>query len=77
MFKKEFDVKRMTNGRGRSNLLAIISEGLDGVCIGDAVLVPYIDGYKDPIKVVLYVDEREKPLRANNKFAIACEFIWE
>jgi len=75
--EKEFKVERISNGRGHSNLLAIIEEAIPDVSMGSAIIVPYANGYKDPIKAVLKVDANGLPLRCDNKFAIVTDFIYE
>jgi hypothetical protein len=75
--EKEFEVKRMTNGRGQSHLLVITDNAVEDVHIGTVVIVPYADGFKDPCKVLLQVDENGLPKRANEKFGIVSEYIYD
>ena len=75
--EKEFDVIRQTNGRGNSHLLVITDLAVEDVYIGTVVIVPYADGFIDPIKVLLQVDENGLPKRANGKFAIVSKYIHE
>ena len=75
--KKKFDVVRLKNGKGQSHLLVITEPGIEDIYIGTVVIVPYADGFVDPIKVVLQVDENGIPKRANEKFAIVLEYIYE
>lgn len=70
---KVFPVIRMTNGRGDSNLLAIINEAVPDIFIGDSILVPYVNGYIDPISVSLRVDKNGIPIRKHG-FAIVEEY---
>lgn len=75
--EKEFEVKKMTNGRGHSHLLVIIEPAVEDIEIGTVVIIPYAEGFKDPIKVRLQVDEKGLPKRANKKFGIVNEYIYE
>lgn len=75
--EKEFELKRMTNGRGHSHLLVITESAIEDIEIGTVVIIPYADGFKDPIKVKLQVDENGIPKRANKKFGIVTEYIYE
>jgi len=77
MEQKEFKVERLKNGRGESHLVVITSPAIEDICIGSCIIVPYAEGFKDPIKVLLQVDEKGFPKRANNKFAIVLEYIYE
>lgn len=74
---KEFSLKRMSNGAGHSNLLAIIKKGIEDIEIGDAIIVPYPQGYVDPIKAILQVDDNEYPIRIDGRFAKVVSFIYE
>lgn len=75
--EKEFEVTRCTNGRGNSHLLVITEPAIEDIHIGTVVIVPYADGFKDPIKVRLQTDEKGLLKRANEKFAIVSEYIYE
>ena len=75
--EKEFNVKRMTNGRGHSHLLVITEAAIEDVHIGTVAIVPYAEGFKDPCKVLLQVDDTGNPIRANDKFAIVVKYIYE
>ena len=75
--EKEFTVKRMTNGRGHSHLLVITEEAIPDMEIGTVVIIPYADGFKDPIKIKLLLDENGTPKRANSKFGIVTEYIYD
>jgi hypothetical protein len=70
-------VQRLTNGRGDSHLVIITDPAVEDIHIGTVVIVPYAEGFKDPIKVQLYIDENGLPKRANKKFAIVSEYIYE
>jgi len=74
---KEFEVKRMTNGRGESHLLVVTKPAIEDVAIGSVVIVPYADGFKDPKAVILQVDDKGNPKRANDMFAIVNEYLYE
>jgi hypothetical protein len=74
---KEFEIKRLTNGRGNSHLVVITEQAVEDIHIGTVVIVPYADGFKDPIRVLLQTDEKGLPKRANEKFAIVSEYIYE
>jgi len=50
--------------------------GVPDLVIGTVAIVPYADGFIDPVKVRLLVDENEKPVRANEKFAVVLEYIY-
>lgn len=75
--EKEFTIKRFTNGRGHSHLVVITEEAIEDVHIGSVIIVPYADGFKDPIKVVLQTDDNGTPLTANEKFGIVSKYIYE
>jgi hypothetical protein len=75
--QKEFKVKRLKNGMGHSHLLAVTDEACEDIHIGTVVIIPYADGFKDPIKVLLQVDGNGVPKRANKKFAIVSKYIYE
>ncbi len=74
--EKEFEVKRLTNGRGHSHLVVITKPAITDVVIGTVVIVPYAEGFKDPVKVILQTDENGVPKRANKKFAIVTEYVY-
>lgn len=74
---KKFEVKRLTNGRGHSHLVVITEPAIVDVHIGTVVIVPYAEGFKDPCKVVLQTDDKGEPKRANEKFGIVHEYIYE
>jgi len=74
---KEFEVKRMTNDRGESHLLVVTEPAIEDVAIGSVVIVPYADGFMDPKAVILQVDDKGSPKRANGKFAIVNEYLYE
>jgi hypothetical protein len=74
---KEFEVQRLTNGRGESHLVVITEPAIEDVVIGSVVIVPYADGFKDPKAVILQVDDNGKPKTANDIFAIVNEYVYE
>jgi len=45
--------------------------------IGTVVIIPYANGFVDPIKVVLQVDENGIPKRANEVFGIVLKYIYK
>ena len=75
--EKEFEVRRMKNGRGHSHLAVITEPAITDVSIGTVVIVPYAEGFIDPIRVRLQCDENGIPKRANEKFSIVSEYIYE
>lgn len=75
--EKEFEVKRLKNGRGNSHLVVITEPAIEDVHIGTVVIVPYAEGFKDPVKVRLQTDEKGLPKRANERFAIVSEYLYE
>jgi hypothetical protein len=75
--EKEFEVLKLTNGRGHKHLCVIIEPAIESIMIGTVVIVPYAEGFKDPIKVRLQCDDNGIPKRANKKFAIVNEYIYE
>lgn len=75
--EKEFEVKRLKNGMGHSHLLVIVEDAVEDIHIGTVVIVPYAQGFKDPIKVLLQTDENGLPKRANEKFGIVSKYIYE
>ena len=74
---KEFKVQRLTNGRGNSHLVVITEPAIEDVEIGSVLIVPYADGFKDPVGVMLQIDADGKPKIANDKFAIVNEYLYE
>ena len=77
VFLKEFKVSRHRNGRGDSHLLVITEEAIPDIAIGTVVIVPYAEGFNDPVKVLLQVDDKGCPLVINEKFAIVSKYIYE
>jgi len=75
--EKEFGVQKLTNGRGNKHLVVITEPAIADILIGSVIIVPYAEGFKDPIKVILQVDDNGSPKRANDKFAIVNEYIYE
>ena len=75
--EKTFKVMRASNGNGDSNLLVIIDDAVVDIHIGTVLLVPYVKGYIDPSKVLIYVNEDGSPKLANKKFVIVSEYIYE
>lgn len=75
--EKEFEVKRLINGRGHSHLVVITEEALEDVHIGTVVIIPHAEGFKDPVRVVLQVDQQGLPKRVNKRFAIVLKYIYE
>lgn len=71
---KTFEVKRMSNGRGTSNILLVFDEAIPDIYIGTALLVPMPAGFKDPIAVTVVVDEKGMPLRTNLDTCIVTEY---
>lgn len=71
---KTFEVKRMSNGRGISNLLLILDEAIPDVYIGTALLVPMPAGFKDPIAATVVVDENGVPSKTNLDTCIVTEY---
>lgn len=74
---KEFEVRRMTNGRGDSHLVVITEPAIEDIHIGTLVIIPYAEGFKDPYKVILQTDDNGIPKRANEKFGIVNEYIYK
>lgn len=75
--EKEFEVTRCKNGRGDNHLLVITEPAIEDVHIGTVVIIPYAEGFKDPVKVRLQTNENGLPKRANEKFGIVTEYIYE
>lgn len=71
-----FEVKRISNNSGISNLTIIIDEAIPDVYIGSILLVPFVLGYRDPIKVKVKVDETGKPIATNIRTCIVTEYIY-
>jgi hypothetical protein len=74
---KTFEVKRMSNGRGISNLLLVFDEAIPDVYIGTALLVPMPTGFKDPACVTVIVDEKGAPQRTILDTCIVTEYIYK
>lgn len=72
-----FEVKILKNIRGHSHLVVITEPAIEDVNIGTVVIVPYAEGFKDPVKVRLQVNENGTPEMANKKFGIVLEYIYE
>lgn len=75
--EKEFEVKKLTNGHGHKHLVVITEEAVPDMEIGTVVIVPYAEGFREPRSVRLLVDEHGMPRRANSKFGIVTEYIYE
>lgn len=75
METKTFKVIRAKNGRGVSNLLLVIEEGVPDIYIGTALLVPMPEGFKDPVAVTVVVDEEGIPMRSNLDTCIVTVYI--
>ncbi len=73
----EFKVEKLKNGLGHKHLVVITEQGIEDQSIGTVIIVPYAEGFKDPVKVVLQTDEKGKPILANDKFAIVLKYIYE
>lgn len=71
-----FNVIRLKNHLGHSHLLVVTSPAVEDIEIGSVLIVPYADGYKDPIQVKLLLDEKGKPKVMNSKFAVVTEYIY-
>jgi hypothetical protein len=74
---KEFEVKRLTNGKDESHLVIITKPAIEDIFIGTVLIVPYVDGFKDPKSVILQIDADGKPKIANDKFVIVNEYVYE
>lgn len=74
---KEFLIQRFNNRAGDSHLVVITEPAIEDIHIGTVVIVPYADGFKDPVKALLLIDENGLPKRMNDKFAIVAEYIYE
>jgi len=75
--EKEYEVERLTNRMGHSHLVVITEPAIEDVHIGTVVIVPYADGFKDPKKVVLQLNDKGLPMRANKKFTLVSKYIYE
>lgn len=74
--EKEFEVKRLKNGMGHSHLVVIVEDAIEDIHIGSIIIIPYAEGFKDPVKVLLKTDKKGIPLTANEKFGIVSKFIY-
>jgi hypothetical protein len=75
--RREFEVRRLKNGRGHSHLTVITESAIPDIHIGTVVIVPYAEGFIDPVKVKLLCDKNGLPIRANKIFAIVLEYIYK
>lgn len=75
--EKEFKIEKLKNGYGHSHLVVITEPAIEDVHIGTVVIVPYAEGFKEPVKALLQVDENDIPKRANGQFAIVSKYIYE
>lgn len=75
--EKEFKCRRFTNNGGNTHLVVVTEEAVEDIHIGSVVIVPYADGFKDPVKVLLQVDDKGFPKTLNKKFAIVSKYIYE
>lgn len=73
----EFKVQRLTNGKGHSHLVVITEPAIEDIKIGTVLIVPYPEGFEDPIKVLLQTDDKGTPKRLNNRFAMVAKYIYE
>ena len=74
---KEFEIQRLKNHSGHSHLVIITDPAIEDVHIGTVVIVPFAEGFRDPIKAVVQVDVDGIPKTANGKFAIVAQYIWD
>jgi hypothetical protein len=74
METKTFEIFRAKDGRGVSNLLLVIDEAIPDIYIGSALLVPIADGFKDPIKVDVIMDEKGAPMRTNLNTCVVTKY---
>ena len=74
--EKEFKIFRSTNGRGHNNLLAIVEECVPDIYIGTVIIVPYAQGFIDPVSVILKVDEQNVPIKFNDHFADVVQYVY-
>lgn len=77
ILEKEFEVQKLTNGRGHKHLVVITESAIEDIHIGTIIIVPYAEGFREPNKVLLQIDENGLPKRANDKFAIVLKYIYE
>ena len=75
--EKEFEIKKLTNHAGSTHLLVVTEDAVEDVHIGSVIIVPYAEGFRDPIKVVLQVVDKGFPKTLNKKFAIVSKYIYE
>lgn len=75
--EKEFEVQKLTNGMGHRHLVVILDEAVADVHIGSVLIVPYAEGFKDPVKVLLQMNEDGTPKRNNTKFAVVLKYLYE
>lgn len=75
METKTFKVIRASNGRGISNLLMVIEEGVPDIYIGTALIVPIAEGMNDPVAVTVVVNKEGMPLRTNFDTCIPTVYI--
>lgn len=75
--EKEFPVTQMTNGRGHRHFLAITEPAIEDISLGSVVIIPYAEGFKEPSRVVLLVDELGKPQLANSSLAIVLKYLYD
>ncbi len=74
---RDYPVLRQKNNRGDNHLIAILEEAVPDFSIGSVLIVPFAEGFKDPVKVRLQLDVSGKPLRANRKFAVVLEYLYD
>jgi hypothetical protein len=74
---KEFEVQKLKNGWGDTHFVVITEPAIVDVSIGTVLIIPYADGFKDFVKVILQVDDKGTPIRANEKFGIVTQYIYE
>ena len=75
METKTFKVIRASNGRGISNLLMVIEEGVPDIYIGTALIVPIAEGMNDPVAVTVVVNKEGMSLRTNFDTCIPTVYI--
>lgn len=75
--EKVFQVQKLTNHRGDTHLVAIIVPAITDVQIGSVVIVPYAEGFQEPSKVMLQLDEKGFPKRVNGTFAVVNEYLYD
>jgi len=76
IMEKIFEVRRLKNRIGNSHLLVITEEAVEDISIGSVIIVPYAEGFIDPVKVLLQLDDKGNPKIANGRFAIVLEYIY-